>query len=74
MSEEEERVRKAKLIASIDSYKYGPRILRSLAVVALDLHKIDQMTDAELLSISGIGPKGLAGIRKHLAEYFCEDE
>lgn len=69
----QDRVRRAKLIANLDHFKYGPRILRALCVVALDLDKINAMTDAQLLSINGIGVKSLSGIRKNLAEYFNEE-
>jgi DNA uptake protein ComE-like DNA-binding protein len=73
MSIEEEKARKTKLIHSLDQFRYGPKMLRALCIVALDVHKINSMTDAELLLLPGIGPKGLNGIRAHLREYFSED-
>lgn len=69
----QDKVRRAKLISNLDHFKYGPRILRALCVVALDVEKINAMTDVQLLSINGIGVKSLGGIRKHLAEYFNEE-
>lgn len=69
----EEQKRKRKLVDALSQPRYGPMTLRALAAIALDVHKIDQMSDAELLRVPGIGVKSLQGIRRHLADYFNEE-
>lgn len=73
MTVKEERARKAKLITELSSLRYGPMTLRALCVIALDIRKIHEMRDEELLKLPGIGLKSLAGIRRHLADYYNEE-
>lgn len=69
----EEKARKRKLVDALSLRKYGHMTLRALCVVALDVHKINAMSDADLLRIPGLGVKSLKGVRFHIAEYFSEE-
>lgn len=69
----EEKARKRKLVDALSSRKYGPMTLRALCVIALDVRKLNSMTDAELLRTPGLGVKSLKAVRQHIADYLHND-
>lgn len=68
MTEQDKR-RRAEFVHAISSPRYGQMALRALAIHLLDIDKLNEMEDHELLRLPGIGRTSLEGIRKHLRTY-----
>jgi hypothetical protein len=61
--------RRALFVHGIASPRYGHSAIRALCIEFLDIEGIARMTDDELISLPGIGPKTCRGIRALLDTY-----